>query len=679
MFSKKIIAFICILAIIFSAFSFGFCLSAYADSNWSNFYTLIDYWDLMRFVNRDDNLQDPLEALGIMRENGTYPGCNSSPDGNHYFHGMDALSPLTGFHLTCDYCGMTFSDYASGAYEISLEENNLTGVQYFSNGQIRHSLDLYYKLYSSDPYSKSGSVNTWWTYNIQGEYITFVLEHGSYSHGPSNYMYFYVGTPGTSVRYSLVVYLLEGSSYTRKYSEGNSRAASNSDGYINLRTGQAISNNYGSKWKIEGYYWIPDDSSASTQNFYTAINNINTTNFNLATVDNSQNFTNVYENTTVINNNNTTFTMPGGSSYPIDSWEFDFDNNRYTLVVLDGELEIPVTLKFGVDDLNINFDGDEYNYKYVTESAPHVHTWELTSSVDPTCTSSGSKTYTCSECNDVRTEVVPALDHDWMYTGTVAGYYYADLGSCACPECNSTNVSLASGGENHFSSEQIGVVCDDCGEEWTITGSYVAAYDTYICSRCQETKQLPAGEDLDNSDSGYWAWLRIWLNNFKTWLGEKLDALLDKENVIQFDPNIEITIPTADPGFVYADEDGNEDIWHPSSLKDKFAFWSDVRDIGSELYASVQTGGTAPELIIHLGNANSPYGFQYGGDEYAMDLSWYGQYKDSVDSITGGFLWLLYLYGVFKHLPEILSGVGMLDNRVEDIQSGTKGGRRRNG
>ena len=354
---------------------------------------------------------------------------------------------------------------------------------------------------------------------------------------------------------------------------------------------------------------VPSNPSASpAQSFYTVINNINTTSFNLASVENNQ-ISNVYENTTVINNNNTTFTIPGGSSYPIDSWSFDFDNDRYTLVVLDGELQVPVTVRFGVDDLNIDFDGDTYNYKYVTEAAPHVHTWELTSSTDPTCTGSGSKTYTCSGCNDVRTETVPALGHDWQLISSVEDHYEANLAACACGDCGSTNVSLASGGENYFTSEEIGVVCDDCGSTWTILGSFVPGYEVYQCSRCQEEKTVSFGDPVDNSASGFWAWLRIWLENFKTWLGEKLDELLGRENNIIFEPiispDIQITIPTPDIGFQYADEEGEPDVWHPSDLKEKFAFWADVKDIGTGLYASVQEGFSWFHMAVLLARGYS--------------------------------------------------------------------------
>lgn len=677
---RKIIAYFCSFAIIFSFFAV-FSVSASAGSG--SVYTATTFWDWLRA--NDSGL---LNAWSITHS-ADDSGCNASHDGNHSWKlqlgvvGLDTPS-----RYVCEYCGESYSDYAQSAYEDALSSNNLTGIGYNNSGQLIFYPDLY--LYQNG-YTKVLSVSQ----NALIYSLTVTISGILYEcvcNGASNYGSYrdvYVFLPYAGTYTDKLNISLSGKSnnpYIKSFSRSGN-LYSTAPSYRNTFT---FYHNYGGYTSgsdllsISGYYLFTPASGSSAppvQIFYTAINNINSTSINLATVDNSQNITNVYENTTVINNNNTTFTIPGGSSYPIDSWSFDFDNNRYTLVVLDGELEIPVTVRFGVDDLNIDFGGDTYNYKYVTEAAPHVHTWELTSSTDPTCTSSGSKTYTCSGCNDVRTETVPALGHDWQLVSSVEDHYEADLAACACGDCGSTNVSLASGGENYFTSEEIGVVCDDCGSSWTILGSFVPGYEVYQCSRCQEEKTVSFGDPVDNSASGFWAWLRIWLENFKTWLGEKLDELLGRENNIIFEPlispDIQITIPTPDIGFQYADEEGEPDVWHPSDLKEKFAFWADVKDIGAGLYASVQAGGEAPELIIHLGEANSPYGFHYGGDEYALDLSWYGPYKPTVDSITGGFLWLLYLYGVFKNLPNILSGVGMVDNRVQDIQSGTKGGRRR--
>lgn len=42
------------------------------------------------------------------------------------------------------------------------------------------------------------------------------------------------------------------------------------------------------------------------------------------------------------------------------------------------------------------------------------HTWDGgVISTDPTCTASGEKTYTCTECSETKTEAVSALGHDW--------------------------------------------------------------------------------------------------------------------------------------------------------------------------------------------------------------------------------------------------------------------------
>ncbi|MBQ6273040.1 MAG: hypothetical protein IJK63_02310 [Oscillospiraceae bacterium] len=42
----------------------------------------------------------------------------------------------------------------------------------------------------------------------------------------------------------------------------------------------------------------------------------------------------------------------------------------------------------------------------------HTHDWQERSRTEPTCTKEGSVTYTCS-CGEKRTEILPALGHDW--------------------------------------------------------------------------------------------------------------------------------------------------------------------------------------------------------------------------------------------------------------------------
>ena len=90
---------------------------------------------------------------------------------------------------------------------------------------------------------------------------------------------------------------------------------------------------------------------------------------------------------------------------------------------------------------------------------------------------------------------------------------------------------------------------------------------------------------------------------------------------------------------------------------------------------SVSNPPGAPSIKINLGAAQSHYGFRYGGEMEMLDLSWYTPYKQTVDNLVGGFLWLVFLWGVFKNAPGIVSGGGMTANRIDDINSGTKGKR----
>jgi hypothetical protein len=71
---------------------------------------------------------------------------------------------------------------------------------------------------------------------------------------------------------------------------------------------------------------------------------------------------------------------------------------------------------------------------------------------------------------------------------------------------------------------------------------------------------------------------------------------------------------------------------------------------------------------LDFADAESPYGYDYGGEVNVLDLSWYEDYKPTVDGIMSGFLWLLFLWGLFKQAPNILAGMGITYNRSEDIQ-----------
>lgn len=88
----------------------------------------------------------------------------------------------------------------------------------------------------------------------------------------------------------------------------------------------------------------------------------------------------------------------------------------------------------------------------------------------------------------------------------------------------------------------------------------------------------------------------------------------------------------------------------------KFGFVETLKQVGYDLFG-MNASSEPPVVWIHLEDAEGRY--NYGGTVKALDMSWYQRYKADVDRIFGGFLWIAYLWLLFKRLPDIISGAGM--------------------
>lgn len=64
-------------------------------------------------------------------------------------------------------------------------------------------------------------------------------------------------------------------------------------------------------------------------------------------------------------------------------------------------------------------------------------------------------------------------------------------------------------------------------------------------------------------------------------------------------------------------------------------------------------GSTPPVIYIDLGASDS---YDIGGKTVFMDLSWYAEYKPTVDIILSAFLWLWFIWRLLHTLPGILQG-----------------------
>ena len=92
------------------------------------------------------------------------------------------------------------------------------------------------------------------------------------------------------------------------------------------------------------------------------------------------------------------------------------------------------------------------------------------------------------------------------------------------------------------------------------------------------------------------------------------------------------------------------------TFKGKFGFFSTLKQFGNDLFG--MTPESEPPVIwVHLENAESKFGYNYGDKQKIFDMTWYQKYKASVDGLLSGFLWLGYLWLLFKRAPAILGGM----------------------
>lgn len=96
-----------------------------------------------------------------------------------------------------------------------------------------------------------------------------------------------------------------------------------------------------------------------------------------------------------------------------------------------------------------------------------------------------------------------------------------------------------------------------------------------------------------------------------------------------------------------------------------FPFFDSIITTGRSLGSFFSGLGSKPPIIyIDLQNSNS---FVLGGRQIFMDLSWYSQYKPTVDTVLSAFLWLIVLWRLFLALPGILRGAVGLAGNMERV------------
>ena len=178
---------------------------------------------------------------------------------------------------------------------------------------------------------------------------------------------------------------------------------------------------YSPVFKVVPYDSIVDDVNA-TYNINSRPTSISGGNYGIVG-DNGQ-IIRVEDNSTIINETNNTFYNPAtGTAAPIVNWSYDYSDRSYKVTLESGDT---ATITYGDENITIQEGDTIYNVYYLvdgsgSENPPSAcdHAWTETSTTSPTCTLPGSKLFTCSKCQQIKTETLPALGHDWQVKQTV--------------------------------------------------------------------------------------------------------------------------------------------------------------------------------------------------------------------------------------------------------------------
>lgn len=94
-------------------------------------------------------------------------------------------------------------------------------------------------------------------------------------------------------------------------------------------------------------------------------------------------------------------------------------------------------------------------------------------------------------------------------------------------------------------------------------------------------------------------------------------------------------------------------------IRQKFAFIDTLAGGGESVmnFLKAASGTRAPVITISLGSYSGS--FNYGSGNVVIDFSWYAPYKPMVDNIIAGIIWAVWLWHMYKRIPDIIAGNSM--------------------
>lgn len=230
-------------------------------------------------------------------------------------------------------------------------------------------------------------------------------------------------------------------------------------------------------------YWGPNNSVYS--NNYSVDSRPTSISGDLAYYDVSGALT-LAPSTSIVNeSDNSVYNPVTQDSHEISSWDYDYSTRTYNMTYEDDNSQTQnMTVTYGDENITINDAGTTYTVYYVTNAIPeseHIHDYVETVTVEPTCTTTGTKRGVCSICNDTYTETVPALGHAWNNGTVLKNPTCTTTGTTQyfCSRCETieNRTTPALGHDWHIKTQ----VQTQYNEDGTLAQQ---GYTIYACSRC---------------------------------------------------------------------------------------------------------------------------------------------------------------------------------------------------
>ena len=203
---------------------------------------------------------------------------------------------------------------------------------------------------------------------------------------------------------------------------------------------------------------------------------------------------NIYNETTNIYQNPVT-----GETKDVSSWTYDYSDRSYSLNTEEGDT---VTVTYGDTNVTINEGGTTYNVYYLAEHEDiPEHDYVASVTLEPTCTGTGVRTYTCIDCGDTYTETIPAKGHAYQSAVTLEpSCVNTGVRTFTCSECGDVyTVSIPATGHTWEVVRTVSTEFDENGQLLR------EGYTLYQCSVCGEQYKITAdsgGSSLPSPSSG---------------------------------------------------------------------------------------------------------------------------------------------------------------------------------